>query len=281
MTLREGLAITASPIVPTALGPCFLAIASIASTISDNVASASRRSCIGVEPAWLSKPVILPSYHSTPWPESTTPMVLPSASRIGPCSMCSSTKPENFWKPTGLVAAITDAVQRFADGHALGILARQDVVGGEIADVSGGSHHRRRKARAFLIGPVGDADRKFGLDPGIVERADNFERGQRAEHAVELSAGRLRIEMRAEPDRRLRHVAALAKAEHRAQRVDMHFEAGGFARLAEPVAHLLVLGTQASAAARRPLVWRRISRSRESCPRAGRSRFAGWMRQGS
>src|ERR1700733_12470411 len=102
MTLREGLAMTASPMVPTALGPCFLAIASIASTISDKVASASRRSCIGVEPAWLSKPVILPSYHNTPWPESTTPMVLPSASRIGPCSMCNSTKPENFWNPTGL-----------------------------------------------------------------------------------------------------------------------------------------------------------------------------------
>jgi len=31
-------------IVPTALGPCFLAMFSIASTISDKVASASRRS---------------------------------------------------------------------------------------------------------------------------------------------------------------------------------------------------------------------------------------------
>ena len=102
MTLREGLAITASPMVPTAFGPCFFAAASIASTISDSVASASRRSGIGVVPAWLSKPVILPSYHSTPWPESTTPMVLFSASRIGPCSMCSSTKPENFCVPTGL-----------------------------------------------------------------------------------------------------------------------------------------------------------------------------------
>ena len=102
MTLREGLAMTASPTVPTAFGPCFFAMASIASTISDSVASASRRSGIGVEPAWLSKPVILPSYHSTPWPESTTPMVLFSASRIGPCSMCSSTKPENFCVPTGV-----------------------------------------------------------------------------------------------------------------------------------------------------------------------------------
>ncbi len=102
MTLREGLAITASPMVPTAFGPCFLAMLSIASTISDKVASASRRSGIGVEPAWLSKPVILPSYHNTPWPESTTPMVLPSASRIGPCSMCSSTKLENFCVPTGV-----------------------------------------------------------------------------------------------------------------------------------------------------------------------------------
>ncbi|MGY3124698.1 hypothetical protein ACVWXQ_008635 [Bradyrhizobium sp. S3.14.4] len=102
MTLREGFAITASPMVPTALGPCFFAMASIASTISESVASASRRSGIGVDPAWLSKPEILPSYQSTPWPESTTPMVLPSASRIGPCSMCNSTKQPSFWKPTGL-----------------------------------------------------------------------------------------------------------------------------------------------------------------------------------
>jgi len=50
MTFRDGDAITASPMVPTAFGPCLLAMRSIASTISDRVASASRRSGIGVVP---------------------------------------------------------------------------------------------------------------------------------------------------------------------------------------------------------------------------------------
>src|SRR5450759_5011273 len=50
--LRDGAAITASPVVPTAFGPCAFAIRSTASTISESVASASRRSGIGVVPAW-------------------------------------------------------------------------------------------------------------------------------------------------------------------------------------------------------------------------------------
>ena len=125
-----------------------------------------------------------------------------------------------------------------------GIRARQDILGGVIAGIGGRGHRRRRKARAFLVGPVDDADRRFRLDPGIVERADHFERGQRAEHAVELAAGRLGVEVRAEADRRLCHVAAFAQAEHRAERIDMDLEAGGLARPAEPVAHLLVLGAE-------------------------------------
>ena len=68
MTLRDGFAITASPTVPTALGPSSRAIRSTASTISDSAASASRRSGIGVDPAWLSKPVMRPSYQMMPWP---------------------------------------------------------------------------------------------------------------------------------------------------------------------------------------------------------------------
>jgi len=58
-------------------------------------------------------------------------------------------------------------------------------------NIGGRRHHRRRKARAFLVGPVADADRHFRLDPGVVQGPDDFERGERAEHAVELAAGRL------------------------------------------------------------------------------------------
>ena len=74
-----------------------------------------------------------------------------------------------------------------------------------------------------------DAERRVGLDAGVVQRANHFQRRQRAEDAVELAAGRLGVEMRADADRRLRHVAAGAHREHRAQRIDMHLAAGSLA----------------------------------------------------
>jgi hypothetical protein len=46
--------------------------------------------------------------------------------------------------------------------------------------------------------------------------------------------------VRAEADWRLRHVAALAQAEHRTQRIDMDFQPCRLAGVPEPVAHLLV-----------------------------------------
>src|SRR5581483_7739938 len=71
--------------------------------------------------------------------------------------------------PDRLAAAIADRVERLANGDAGGILARQDIVGGVFAGVSRRGHRRRREARAFLIGPVADTERHFGLDAGIVE----------------------------------------------------------------------------------------------------------------
>ena len=146
-----------------------------------------------------------------------------------------------FLRANSALAAIADAVQCLGHGDAFGIPARQNIVGGEIADIGRRRHHGRRETRAFLVGPVDDADRHLGFDPGVIERANHLERRQRAEHAVELAAGRLGIEVRAEPDRGLRHVAALAKREHRTERIDMHVEPCGLARPAEPVADLLVL----------------------------------------
>src|SRR5689334_11973592 len=50
--------------------------------------------------------------------------------------------------------------------------------------------------------------------------------------------------MRADPDRKLGHVAAAAQAEHRAERIDMNLETGILARPAKPVTHLLVFLAQ-------------------------------------
>ena len=268
--------------VPTAFGPCVFAMRSIASTISDNVASASRRSGIGVVPAWLSKPVILPSYQSDALAaiDHADGLVLGFEQRALLDVQFDEAR-RTSGAPTGALAAIADAVERFADADAVGILARQNIVGGEVADIGGRRHRRRRKARAFLVGPVADADRRLGLDAGIVQGAHHFERGERAEHAVILAAGRLGVEMRAEADRRLRHVASLAQAEHRAERVDMDFEAGRLAGPAEPVAHLLVLGPERQpphAAFRRGAEFRGLV---NRVPQPGRSRFADWKRSWS
>ena len=53
---------------------------------------ASWRSAIGVVPAWFDWPVIVTSCQEMPCTPVTAPMVTPSASSTGPCSMCSSTK---------------------------------------------------------------------------------------------------------------------------------------------------------------------------------------------
>src|SRR3954452_658938 len=45
-----------------------------------------------------------------------------------------------------LVAAITDVIERLAHAGAVSVFARQDVVGGEVADISGGGHHRGSEA---------------------------------------------------------------------------------------------------------------------------------------
>ena len=42
---------------------------------------------IGVLPVCASRPVSVTCSHHRPWPWVTTPIDLPSASRIGPCSM--------------------------------------------------------------------------------------------------------------------------------------------------------------------------------------------------
>ena len=72
-----------------------------------------------------------------------------------------------------------------------------------------------------------------------MKRAQRLQRGEHAEHAVELAAGRLGVEMAADRDRR--HVRrALAAREHRAHVVDGDAAAERLGARLEPVAHLPV-----------------------------------------
>ncbi len=90
ITLRELGQTLACPTAPTASGWCSIAIRCTASMIRAIPRPAFTRMSIGVDPVCASRPVSVTSSHHRPCPCVTTPMSMPSASRIGPCSICSS-----------------------------------------------------------------------------------------------------------------------------------------------------------------------------------------------
>jgi hypothetical protein len=94
--------------------------------------------------------------------------------------------------------------------------------------------------RAFLVGPVDYLDRRVGLVAGLVQGSHRLERAEHAEHAVELAAGRLRVEVRAHRDRRQLVILARPTRKHVADFVDRHRAAERLAPLPEPLAHLAV-----------------------------------------
>src|SRR6516225_1230434 len=102
---------------------------------------------------------------------------------------------------------------------------------GEIKDA--GEHpradHRRREARALLVGPSNDLDRSLGLVAEVVQGAHEFESGHHAIGAVELAAGRLGVEMAAGHDRRQARVAAGTARKDVADLVDRDSGSGFFA----------------------------------------------------
>ena len=61
-----------------------------ASALRAAARKASRRTSIGVEPAWACRPVKRTAWRSTPKVPSTAPSGLSIDSSTGPCSMCSS-----------------------------------------------------------------------------------------------------------------------------------------------------------------------------------------------
>ena len=94
-----------------------------------------------------------------------------------------------------------------------------------------------------------------------MQRAHRFKRAKDAERAVELAAGRLRIEMRAHGDRAKSGIFARPAREHVADLVDGNGAAERLALRLEPVAHLPVeigQGEAANAALRRRADFRRL-----------------------
>jgi len=91
-------------------------------------------------------------------------MVLFSASNSGPLFDMQFDEGAEFPNAHRFIAAITDAVERFADADAGQILAAENIAGGVFAGIGRRGHGGRREARTFLVGPVADAERGFRLD---------------------------------------------------------------------------------------------------------------------
>src|SRR5580704_10903865 len=120
-----------------------------------------------------------------------------------------------------LRAGKTDALEFAAECEA-GQIVRPCETVGEVEDT--GEHaradHRRRKARTLLVGPGNDLDRRLGLVSEVVEGAQHFEGGHHTVGAVELAAGRLRVEVAASHDGRQARVPAGPAREDVADPID-------------------------------------------------------------
>jgi hypothetical protein len=100
---------------------------------------------------------------------------------------------------------------------------------------------RRRAAaerRAFFVRPQHHLERMTGSDRGRLAGLDHFERGQRAEIAVEITAAGHRVDVRAEQNRRASGRAARGRGrpsgEDIAGRIDPRREPGGFDFFEQP-----------------------------------------------
>ena len=75
--------------------------------------AASRRRSMGVVPAWLSCPTARASHHTCACAPVTTPIALPSFSRMGPCS---STSPRSENEEAAMIAASSFLAQYSGSG---------------------------------------------------------------------------------------------------------------------------------------------------------------------
>ena len=131
--------------------------------------------------------------------------------------------------PTFLFAAPADPLQLIAEALAVGI---GQVIGPVLrvnASEDAGRQHRRRVAGALFVRPVGHHDRVLGLHAQIIQRPNDLQPAQHAQHTVILSPGRLGVQMAADIDRQRIRVGAFPPGEHVAHLVQAHLAARSLA----------------------------------------------------
>ena len=130
-----------------------------------------------------------------------------------------------------LVAAPADALQLIAELKPFGVLSGI----GPVLIVNAGEHaareHCRSEPGAFLIGPVNRHDRTARPYVQIVQSADDLQSAEHTQNSIELSAGRLGVEMRADVYGQGVGIGSLTPREHGAHPVHAH----GAARVLAPL----------------------------------------------
>ncbi len=140
----------------------------------------------------------------------------------------------------GLAARVADAGELPAHGPALGIGVGQRLLEPMQAGEQRGAHQAGAEARALLVGPDHEVDRRPGPEPGVVQAAHRLQPGEHAVGAVELAAHGLAVQVAAGHDRGPGVVRPGAPREDVAHSVDPDRAARRLAPAHEEVARLLV-----------------------------------------
>ena len=124
------------------------------------------------------------------------------------------------------VACVADGLERGLDADALAVDRSQRGGEREGAGIHARAHHHGHEARAFLVGPDRHLEREARLDVVVVQRAEHFQHSQHTVVAVELAAGRLRVDVAARGHRRCVVLATETAREDVADLVDANGAAG-------------------------------------------------------
>ncbi|CFP00311.1 Uncharacterised protein [Bordetella pertussis] len=95
------------------------------------------------------------------------------------------------------VAGVADARQLVAHRFAVHVGGRQRRFEREDIAEHAGPHHDGHEARAFLVGPDRQFQRRLGAHVVVLQRAHDLQSGQDAEASVELAAGGLGVDVAA------------------------------------------------------------------------------------
>ena len=93
------------------------------------------------------------------------------------------------------VSGVADAGEILAYAGAVDASCLQDIFQRQHPGEHQATHHVGRKARALLICEKGRRQRVLGLDTRLVERFDDFQRGQHAQIAVEAAPSTYRVDV--------------------------------------------------------------------------------------